>query len=280
MGLENPSYISQLLSANPGVNDQRHEGDDHLRNIKQALLNTFPGLGGRAWRTRVVQQSGPINSTDNMTLLNCTGGITLTPAAAATLGNGFMCYVRAASGGVTIDPSEPINGAASFVVPSGYICILFCDGSAFFTLLTYQDVPPSVPVFPSGTKLTFNQTTPPLGWTKLTTSAYNNAGFRSTTGTVGTGGLDDFTTTFGTGKSTAGFSLSAGHNGPHSHNLAGGSPVLSGGGSDLGVPGGGGTASQIYGSPATDSSGSGTAHAHSLTGMNLKYVDLIVASKD
>jgi hypothetical protein len=54
--------------------------------------------------------------------------------------------------------------------------------------------------------------------------------------------------------------LTAAESAPHIHNLAGGSPVLSGGTVDLGIPGGGGTNSQVYGSGATDSFGGGAAH--------------------
>lgn len=274
MALENPTYLEDFVSANPASEDQRHEGDDHLRRMKVALKNTFPGMIGRAWRTRNVSGSGPINSTDNMVLLNASGGITLTPAAAATLGNGFMAIVRAPSGSVTINPGEPINGVDQFIVPQNYIAFLFSNGTEFFTLLTYQDVPPSVPVFPSGTRLVFQQTTPPVGWTKVTSAVYNDSAMRVTTGTVGTGGADVFTTVFGSGKTTAGHSLSAAQNGAHTH--TGG---RSSSGIGVGSGWGGGSASELSSLIDTGSSGSGTAHTHGLT-MNIKYTDVIVATKD
>lgn len=42
--------------------------------------------------------------------------------------------------------------------------------------------------FPATTRLLFQQSTPPVGWTKEAAATYNNAGIRNTTGTVGTGG--------------------------------------------------------------------------------------------
>lgn len=42
MGLESSQYISNLVSTNPTSSDFRSQGDDHLRNIKAAVKNTFP----------------------------------------------------------------------------------------------------------------------------------------------------------------------------------------------------------------------------------------------
>lgn len=48
--------------------------------------------------------------------------------------------------------------------------------------------------FPSGTRLVFQQTTAPVGWTKVTTD--NNKALRLVNGTVGSGGTQPFTTAF------------------------------------------------------------------------------------
>lgn len=51
--------------------------------------------------------------------------------------------------------------------------------------------------FPTGTRMPFQQTTPPTGWSKdTTTSGLNNSAMRLVTGTVGSGGSSDFTTAF------------------------------------------------------------------------------------
>jgi hypothetical protein len=54
--------------------------------------------------------------------------------------------------------------------------------------------PPGYSEFASGTALTFNQTSAPTGWTKLTTN--DNAALRVVSGSVSTGGSVDFTTAF------------------------------------------------------------------------------------
>lgn len=48
--------------------------------------------------------------------------------------------------------------------------------------------------FPSGTRMAFQQTTVPTGWTKESSATYNDAAIRLTTGTVSTGGSSGFTT--------------------------------------------------------------------------------------
>lgn len=275
MGLENPTYINDLVETNPvGPVDFRSEGDDHIRNMKRAMKNTLPGMVGRAWRGVNRAASGALQITDNMTLQKCAAGITLTPDAAATLGNGWMCLVRAGDGSVTIDPGQNINGLGSLVVPQGYTCLLSCDGTEFFGILMFHAIPSVIPPFEVGTKLLFQQTSPPAGWTKQTNSTYNNAGLRCTTGVVGTGGLDDFTAVFGTGKSTNGHTLTVNQIPPHVH--SGGNPSLQG----FDVNAFGAECFGVTGTNNTGSAGGGEAHSHGLSNLNLKYVDFIVAAKD
>lgn len=51
--------------------------------------------------------------------------------------------------------------------------------------------------FPTGTRMAFQQTTPPAGWSKdTTTSGLNNSAMRLVTGTASSGGSSDFTTAF------------------------------------------------------------------------------------
>ncbi len=49
---------------------------------------------------------------------------------------------------------------------------------------------------PSGTRLLFQQDTPPTGWTKEASSTYDNAALRIVTGTPTTGGTTAFTSVF------------------------------------------------------------------------------------
>lgn len=46
MGLETVVNIADLVKTNPGGGDPKSQGDDHIRNLKIALLNDFAGFTG------------------------------------------------------------------------------------------------------------------------------------------------------------------------------------------------------------------------------------------
>lgn len=180
---------------------------------------------------------------------------------------------------------------------------------------------------PTGTRMLFQQTAAPTGWTKETGATYNDAALRIVTGSVVNGGADAFSTLFGTSKTTASFTLTTSHmpshshtgstssGGAHTHTFSGNTGTESadhahtysfknggvvagtyaGGALDLaaqGVNSGGVTANHYHGfSGTTDgvsanhshtitAEGGGTGHSHTLNSMNLKFVDLIIASKN
>lgn len=277
MGLESVTYVEDLVETNPvGDLDPRSEGDDHIKNLKKALKNTFPGMAGRSWRRVNRNAGGSISRTENMTLQNCTvAGITLVPAGASTLGNGWMCLVRApAGGGVNIDPAENINGSsAAYVVPAAHMCMLWCDGTEFYAVIMYESTPATTPTFPSGTIMLFQQTTAPSGWTKLTTGIYDNAALRVTTGTVGSGGSETFTSVFTSGKTSDGHALTIAEMPPHAHSTDVVRGVLQSNASTN-------TNEGVWGTGSTGSAGGGAAHSHGLPTFAVKYVDLIVAQKN
>ena len=46
MALESVTHIDDLDPENPAALDRKSQGDDHIRNIKTALINCFPGFTG------------------------------------------------------------------------------------------------------------------------------------------------------------------------------------------------------------------------------------------
>lgn len=52
MAIETATYLNQLNSSNPLSTDVVAQADDHLRLIKQVLLNTFPNLSGPVTATQ------------------------------------------------------------------------------------------------------------------------------------------------------------------------------------------------------------------------------------
>ena len=146
--------------------------------------------------------------------------------------------------------------------------------------------------FESGTKMLFNQTAAPTGWTK-DTSSNNDSALRVVTGSVGTGGSQDFTSAFGATISVAitnaAHTLTTSQIPSHTHL----SQYYPQGGSYTsyypGLPGHSGGATST--GTNTTSTGGGGSHTHnnSLSGtgssgsthnLSVKYVDVIVATKD
>ena len=127
---------------------------------------------------------------------------------------------------------------------------------------------------PSGTKALFVQSAAPTGWTKDT--SHDNKALRVVSGTVSSGGSDGFTTTFGTGKSTAGHTLTTDQMPSHSHNTR---PRIYTAGPfrvhnhDFS----GDNAGQWV---ETSHTGGNQAHSHNLNNFNLAYVDVIIATKN
>lgn len=59
MALETVSYIGSLVASNPISTDTVSQADDHIRLIKQVLLNTFPNLTGQVTLNQA-QMNNPI----------------------------------------------------------------------------------------------------------------------------------------------------------------------------------------------------------------------------
>lgn len=136
----------------------------------------------------------------------------------------------------------------------------------------------------AGTRMGFFQTTAPTGWTKETSAAYNDAALRIVTGTVTpTGGADAFSTHFGTGKSTAGFTLTIAETPSHSHNQnLSVTPTPVNNGEDFPeVPGRVDTTnvSTDQTGPNIGFTGGGGSHSHVLNNFNIKFADMIIAQK-
>ena len=148
----------------------------------------------------------------------------------------------------------------------------------------------AIDAFPSGTKMLFQQTAAPTGWTKDTT--HNDKALRITNGTVGTGGSVAFETAFAS-QTPAGtvtvavepHQLIVSEMPAHTHTLLNNVHVsapfpdqLDSGDSNIGAS-----------SQETESTGGSQPHGHpnstgtfSGTAMNLdvQYVDIIIATKD
>jgi hypothetical protein len=270
MTVEAVSFINDLNTSLPDENNKRLEGDDHIRNLKVALKNTFPGVAGRWGRVQEKVANYGIVLNDNSSIIVCLQGITLTLPAVATLGNGWSVWVEARVGTTIIDPSgtELINGAATLSLTQGMLARVICEGTKFTAYI--QE---TVGSFPLGTRMLFQQTTAPLGWTKETNAAFNDSALRLVTGAVTShGGSALFSGVFTTdgARATGGHSLTVAELAAHSHTQVG--TNITGALAAGGVLGDMGTA-------ATGVTGENAAHTHPLIGFDIAYSDVIIATK-
>jgi hypothetical protein len=126
--------------------------------------------------------------------------------------------------------------------------------------------------FDAGTRLAFQQTAAPTGWTKDTTTAnLNDSMMRIITGTNTPGGSTAFST-WNAGTATGAFTLTTSELPSHTHST--GSGAAGGVFSPVGLG-----QNSLNGGSSTGSSGGGGSHSHSLT-RNLKYFDFIIAVKN
>lgn len=66
MGLESASYISELVDTNPTGADDKNQGDNHLRLIKEVLQTQFPNLGAAAMTATSAQLNDLIDNNRGM----------------------------------------------------------------------------------------------------------------------------------------------------------------------------------------------------------------------
>jgi hypothetical protein len=141
--------------------------------------------------------------------------------------------------------------------------------------------------FPTGTRILFQQTAAPTGWTKDTT--HNNKALRIVSGSVGTGGSVGFTTAFASqavSGSVGNTTLTTAQMPSHTHgNEGGGNFFRQGAGGPInGIASGGSFVGGIAVVGQTAAAGGGGAHNHSFTGtaidLAVQYVDFIIATKD
>jgi hypothetical protein len=148
--------------------------------------------------------------------------------------------------------------------------------SAWLTVATFTGAGLSLGAFAPGTVMLFVQTAAPTGWTKSTT--HDNKALRVVSGSVTTGGTQNFTAVLNGNVDATTLSISQipshDHQSPYLFNSSqswGGVSNRDGGGSFANL-GNGYNASLV-----TADSGGGDSHTHS---MDVAYVDVIIATKD
>lgn len=267
------------------------------------------GVGNASARTSYasaaqIQDGSLTHATDSGTN---TRTATLSPAVTAYV-SGMMVALKAASantGSATINLNsvgagtvkKGKTGASNLDagdIGAGKMGLYIHDGTNWQML--------NAPEFPSGTKMLFQQTSAPTGWTKETGSGDNSA-VRIVTGSVGTGGTVDFSTAFAsqTPSGTVGATTLTENQIPsHRHfivdNAAGSDATDPSNSNQISYrntssPGGSSGNNYFLTGTANDAdvgrtsaTGGGASHDHTFTGnainLAVKRTDVIVATKD
>jgi hypothetical protein len=214
-----------------------------------------------------------------VSIANGSGAVTIS----STLAGGTVTSV-AAGAGLTATPTNPITGSGTIslantnVAPGTYnFATITVDAQGRVTSAASGSVAPS---FAPGTRMLFQQTSAPTGWTKDT--GLNNRALRIVSGAAGSGGSLAFTDAFTSrtpSGSIAGHALTIAEMPNHTHTY---SALFSTG------PHPTGTASNeargTVDTGTTSAIGGGQAHTHGLTlaamDFAVAYTDVIVAVKD
>lgn len=229
--------------------------------------------------------SGGTGSTST-TYASLTANVTGTlPVANGGTGRATNVAYSVLCGGTTT------GGAEQSVASVGTVGQVLTSGGAG-ALPTFTTI--STQAFPTGTRMSFQQTAAPTGWTKDTTAAIDNSAMRLVTGSVVNGGTVAFTTAFASQTPAGSVSITAvaGTAGDttlttpqipsHTH-TGGGTPAQSptpnfpANGyftpTNTGATGGGG----VHSHPFSFVSGSGTFTGTAIN-LAVKYYDFIIAT--
>ena len=217
----------------------------------------------------------PAATIDTATIAAGTATFSAATITTATINGGTITGITdlaVADGGTglsTLTANNVIlgNGASAptFVAPSTTGNVLTSNGTTWTSAANPPD-------FASGTRMSFQQTAAPTGWTKDTTAAINDSILRFVTGSVTPSGGSVAFSTWNAQTATGGYTLQIADIPAHTHthqlpttNTAAGA--------------GGGSPVSTVTAVTSSSTGGGGSHSHSLT-QNLKFYDFIIASKD
>lgn len=205
-------------------------------------------------------------------IVRLTGILPTNRVVTATSFEGMVIIENLTTGSFSVTFTDGVSGT---VIPQGARSLVIADSSNGTRI--------AAGTFSTGTRLIFQQTTAPVGWTKESSSTYNNAALRFVTGSASTGGSVDFTTAFAsqTPTGTVGnTTLTLAQIPAHTHDAN----PLGNNNNDSAAPPSASTGGAVGASFSTTSAGGGQSHTHTLTmnaiNLAVKYADAIIAQKD
>lgn len=179
-----------------------------------------------------------------------------------------LSVAQGGTGATTLTANNVVLGngtsAPNFVAPGSAGNVLTSNGTTWTSA--------AAAAFDAGTRLAFQQTAAPTGWTKDTTAAINDSMLRLVTGAASSGGTTAFST-WNAVTATGAYTLATADIPSHTHSYTYASNTSDGGGKFQSNRWSGTTGA------TTGGTGGGGSHSHSLT-RSLKYYDFIIASKN
>jgi microcystin-dependent protein len=195
MALENATYVNGLVPSNPLSTDTVAQADDHLRLIKQVLVNTFPNLSGPVTSSQATLNS-PVPS----------GVITLWYGSIASIPSGwYLC--NGANG--TPDLRD------RFVVGAGSSYAVGATGGVANQTLSIANIPAHTHTGNTDSGGAHSHTITDPGHVHSYTGTYNTG-----QGTYYSGGVA-YQTSATTAAATTGITINSG--GAHTHSFTTGS---------------------------------------------------------
>lgn len=242
-----------------------------------------------------------VDVTYSLTIKTASGSGVVIPAGKSALvrcdGINVVEQLNYIAGGVTLGTALPVGSGGTGVTsatPYSLLCGGVTSTGGFQSVsgvgsagqVLTSSGPGALPTwqttsfFNSGTRLLFQQTAAPTGWTKVTT--FNDVALRVVSGTVSSGGSVSFSAAFtsqSVGGTVSSTTLSTSQMPSHTHTAGStttvGSAGKTGGPSVRGIDTAGND---------TSATGGGGSHTHGFTGSTIdlavQYVDVIIASKD
>jgi len=132
MPVESVTYVDDLVPAYPAGTEPEKEGDNHLRNIKQGLKNTFPNADKAFYFPQSISAKDvdyAVQLTDENGLIpfTNTAARTCTLPSGASLPDGFTCGITK-----TNDTAFAVTVSAGFMDGSSEVALRWQGDSLFF----------------------------------------------------------------------------------------------------------------------------------------------------
>ena len=251
-------------------------GDKVELRLTAIDLQNFPQLDSTNTFSQTQTFVTPILGTPTSgTLTNCTGYTTANLSGSIGLTTQVTGTLPIANGGTNSTATATAGGVG---YGTGTAHAYTAAGTAGQVLTSNGSSAPSwaaAASFDVGTRLAFQQTSAPTGWTKDTTAAINDSMLRLVTGSASSGGSTAFST-WSAATTTGGFTLTTNEIPSHSH---GGVITTSTTTGSSGASYASAGKTTVFLAGSTSTTGSGASHSHSITA-SLKYYDFIIASKN